>query len=191
MSQMPFASVHPELFAKLVNFGSITMRDLQLEIAGERNLQHTLNEVIQELLEEGVEINEDPDDFVLTGAPTTSPIIENVETGGNTDTQRAYMRDVGNYELLSREEEISLGRQIYEGNQEIMAAFSNFPQLVNWLLENFDDHYRRDNLDHFLDNFTDPVTVIPKVVQKEALRLGTPKGTQKEATFTRTSTSAS
>lgn len=164
-----FALTHPDTYGKLQAQGQVTYDALVTELQAE-NDELDINQVINELEDDGINVINVPDNTVLRGDGTldgTQIIDTPLEPGGSSDTHRAYMRDVGKYSLLKRDQEIDLGRQIYEGNQEFMAALASVPGVVDYVVEHFEINLKKNNLDHFLENFTDPVEEIPEVQQKK------------------------
>ena len=165
-----FQQSHSEIFKRLQEQEQVTFDDLVKELQAGDNEELDLSQVISELEDEGISVLNVPDNSELQGDGTldgTQIIDTPLEPGGSSDTHRAYMRDVGKYSLLKRDEEINLGRQIYEGNQEYMAALASVPGVVEFVIKNFEINLKKDNLDHFLENFTDPVDEIPQVQQKK------------------------
>ena len=164
-----FALTHPETYGKLQARGQVTYDALVTELQAE-NDELDISQVINELEDDGINVINVPDTTILQGDGTmdgTQIIDTPLEPGGSSDTHRAYMRDVGKYSLLKRDQEINLGRQIYEGNQEYMAALATVPGVVDYVIKHFEINLKKNNLDHFLENFTDPVDEIPEVQQKK------------------------
>ena len=164
-----FAFTHPDTYAKLQAQGQVTYDALVTELQAE-NDEIDITQVIVELEDDGINVMNVPDTSAIEGNGTLDgiQIIDTpLEPGGSSDTHRAYMRDVGKYSLLKRDQEIDLGRQIYVGNQEFMAALASVPGVIPYVVKHFEATLKKNNLDHFLENFTDPVDEIPKVQQKK------------------------
>ena len=157
-----FAVTHPEAYKKIQDQGQITYESLITQLQAD-NEEIDVSRIITELEDDGINVINVPlmedDNPIIIETP--------IELGGSSDTHRAYMRDVGGYDLLKREQEINYGRQLYEGKQEFMAALSLVPGVIDYVVENFEKSLKKNNLDHFLENFTNPVEVIPEVQQKK------------------------
>lgn len=50
--------------------------------------------------------------------------------GRTTDPTRMYMRDMGTFELLSREGEILIARRIEEGTRQVLTAIATYPEIL-------------------------------------------------------------
>ncbi|MCY4655285.1 MAG: sigma-70 family RNA polymerase sigma factor [Gammaproteobacteria bacterium] len=164
-----FALTHPEAYGKLQAQGQVTYDALVTQLQVE-NDELDISQVISELEDDGINVINVPDNTVIStdGMMDGDQIIDApLEPSGSSDTHRAYMRDVGKYSLLKRDQEIDLGRQIYEGNQEYMSALATVPGVIDYVIEKFEISLKKNNLDHFLENFTDPVEEIPEVQQKK------------------------
>ncbi|MES9936853.1 MAG: RNA polymerase sigma factor RpoD, partial [Sedimenticola sp.] len=59
------------------------------------------------------------------------------EFGRTTDPVRMYMREMGTVELLTREGELKIAKRIEEGQNQVLAALSTYPDTVERLLELF------------------------------------------------------
>jgi len=57
--------------------------------------------------------------------------------GSTTDPIRMYMREMGQIDLLTRNQEIELAKQIEEGLKQAQEALSNCPFITSHLLERF------------------------------------------------------
>ncbi|MDH5591868.1 MAG: RNA polymerase sigma factor RpoD, partial [Gammaproteobacteria bacterium] len=60
------------------------------------------------------------------------------EFGRTTDPVRMYMREMGSVELLTREGEIVIAKQIEAGLRESLAMLSTYPACINTFLEQYD-----------------------------------------------------
>jgi len=75
-----------------------------------------------------------PDDDAAEALAT----VDN-EFGRTTDPVRMYMREMGTVDLLTREGEIAIAKRIEEGQNEVLSALSDFPNIVSSLLETYTD----------------------------------------------------
>lgn len=74
-----------------------------------------------------------PDDEAAEAA-AAALLSANSEFGRTTDPVRMYMREMGSVELLTRQGEIKLAKRIEEGQQYILAALSQFPNVIDNIL---------------------------------------------------------
>ena len=143
--------------------GTITLSEITAEITdflAEECLEpEDLVQVIQQLKEEGIEI-EDDQSFVLEDPlfgletapikprlpvheveePTAylSSINPEIEAGRTTDPVRIYMREMGSVELLTRQGEIVLAKRIEEGTKDVLSSYAQCPRILEVLFEEFD-----------------------------------------------------
>ncbi len=59
------------------------------------------------------------------------------ETGRVTDPVRAYMREMGTVELLTREGEIRIAKRIEEGIYQVLRSLANYPETVKLVLDDY------------------------------------------------------
>ena len=60
------------------------------------------------------------------------------ETGRVTDPVRAYMREMGTVELLTREGEIRIAKRIEEGIYQVLHSLAHYPETVKLVLDDYD-----------------------------------------------------
>ncbi|WP_266157831.1 RNA polymerase sigma factor RpoD [Dyella silvatica] len=78
------------------------------------------------------------------------------EVGRTTDPVRMYMREMGTVELLTREGEIAIAKRIEEGLNQVQTALASFPQTIELLLEEYDQHLDgKRRLSEILAGFAD------------------------------------
>ena len=77
----------------------------------------------------------DDDEAAEEAEAAISNTLEN-EFGRTTDPVRMYMREMGNIELLSREQEIKISKQIETGFREMISAITTCPAIVDEILQN-------------------------------------------------------
>jgi len=59
------------------------------------------------------------------------------ETGRVTDPVRAYMREMGTVELLTREGEIRIAKRIEEGIYQVLHSLAHYPETVKLILDDY------------------------------------------------------
>ena len=59
------------------------------------------------------------------------------ETGRVTDPVRAYMREMGTVELLTREGEIRIAKRIEEGIYQVLRSLAHYPETVKLVLDDY------------------------------------------------------
>ncbi len=60
------------------------------------------------------------------------------ETGRVTDPVRAYMREMGTVELLTREGEIKIAKRIEQGIYQVLRSLAYYPETIKLILEDYD-----------------------------------------------------
>ncbi len=60
------------------------------------------------------------------------------ETGRVTDPVRAYMREMGTVELLTREGEIRIAKRIEEGIYQVLHSLAHYPETIKLVLDDYD-----------------------------------------------------
>lgn len=164
----PFKDQNPAAYQKFQSQGTLSYHELLEELENEEDYKYDIEEVLSELINDGVEIDEIPDHLEI---PEPGQLREvdgsEFDTGSTTDSYKAYMREVGRYRLLSREEEIQLGREIYEAKQTSMEALAAVPGVLDYIFEVYDKPGTAEKFKQFFVEFLDPVIEIPKVEQKQ------------------------
>lgn len=69
---------------------------------------------------------------------------------------KLYLRDVALFELLTREGEVALAKRIEDGLGQVQASMAGFPQVVEFLLEEYEQHLSgKRRLSEVLAGFSD------------------------------------
>jgi RNA polymerase primary sigma factor len=86
------------------------------------------------------------------------------EFGRTTDPVRMYMREMGTVELLTREGELKIAKRIEEGQNQVLAALSTYPDTVSRVITLFDAVDAEEmRLSDVISGFAEPeVTEIPR-----------------------------
>lgn len=71
-----------------------------------------------------------PTDDVDVGEAEAELVSVENDLGRTTDPVRLYMREMGTVELLTREGEIEIARRIEDGQKQVMAALSMYPEAI-------------------------------------------------------------
>lgn len=66
--------------------------------------------------------------------------LAELELGGSADPVRAYMREMGNVDLLTRKGEIEIAKRIEEGTKEVILSLVLYSESINTLLELYDQY---------------------------------------------------
>jgi len=91
------------------------------------------------------------------------------EFGRTTDPVRMYMREMGTVELLTREGELKIAKRIEEGQTQVLAALSTYPDTIARILDRFDLVEAEElRLTDLINGFVDPnePDEIPRPVPK-------------------------
>ncbi|MEW9570233.1 RNA polymerase sigma factor RpoD [Rhodanobacter sp. Si-c] len=80
---------------------------------------------------------------------------DEVTSSGDRCVKR-YLRDVASFELLTREGEVALAKRIEDGLGQVQASLAGFPQVVEFLLEEYEQHLSgKRRLSEVLAGFSD------------------------------------
>ena len=78
------------------------------------------------------------------------------ETGRVTDPVRAYMREMGTVELLTREGEIKIAKRIEHGIYQVLKSLSDYPETVFLILEDYESFLNEEmRLSDIISGFAD------------------------------------
>jgi RNA polymerase primary sigma factor len=137
-----------------------------------------IEDIIRMITEMGIKVFEqapDADELLTAGdssadelaAEEAAAALAAVETevGRTTDPVRMYMREMGTVELLTREGEIEIAKRIEEGLRDVMAAVSQFPGTVEYIVNAYDQAVEDDKLTDVLIGYLDPTDDVPPAAQ--------------------------
>ena len=125
----------------------LTYQEINEMLPDEVSDPDQVEEIIQLLLDIGIEVYESPDNAdegqdaapeTVTDSRTTLTTVE-AEVGRTTDPVRLYMREMGTVDLLTREGEIAIAKRIEEGARELLFACSFYPGLVEKILDDYQE----------------------------------------------------
>ena len=84
------------------------------------------------------------------------------ETGRVTDPVRAYMREMGTVELLTREGEIRIAKRIEEGIYQVLHSLAHYPETIKLVLDDYDQFLNAEmRLNEIISGFSDDETGAP------------------------------
>lgn len=84
------------------------------------------------------------------------------ETGRVTDPVRAYMREMGTVELLTREGEIRIAKRIEEGIFQVLHSLSHYPETIKLVLDDYDMVITSEmRLNEIISGFSDDDSMPP------------------------------
>lgn len=87
------------------------------------------------------------------------------ETGRVTDPVRAYMREMGTVELLTREGEIRIAKRIEEGIYQVLKSLANYPETVQLVLDDYDLVMKEEmRLNEIISGFSDDESAPPSSI---------------------------
>ncbi len=130
------------LIAKGKEQGFLTYHEVNDYLSDDVVDPEQIEEVITAISDMGIAVYESPPNLNelmgVTGASatdeTSSPqevaVISDGELGRTTDPVRMYMREMGSIDLLTREGEITLARQIEQGIDQQLRILSSCPAIV-------------------------------------------------------------
>src|SRR5210317_2449040 len=159
------------LIAKGKEQGYLTYAEVNDHLPQDISDPDQVEDIIQMINDMGIQVFEqapDADELILTEgdrsadeiaaaeAAAALAAVEN-EAGRTTDPVRMYMREMGTVELLTREGEIAIAKRIEEGIRNVLAALSEFPGVVKYILDAYADCQKEDGqLTDIIIGFLDP-----------------------------------
>ena len=127
--------------------------------------EHSFNRVWRVLTDIGIAVVETapPDEMLLMDNEinaTPDDITDELELKNEINTMidpvRAYMREMGSVDLLTRTGEISIAKRIEEGIKESLHALGQYPVIIKTFVEDFDQHIENEGaVSDFVVGFTD------------------------------------
>jgi RNA polymerase primary sigma factor len=167
-----------ELIAKGKEQGYLTYAEVNDHLPSDISDPDQIEDIIRMITEMGINVYEQaPDADELLSASDTSAdelaaeeaaaALAAVETeaGRTTDPVRMYMREMGTVELLTREGEIEIAKRIEEGIRDVMAALSQFPGTVEYIVDAYDAAIADEKLTDVLIGYLDPTDNVPPATQ--------------------------
>ena len=167
-----------ELIAKGKEQGYLTYAEVNDHLPADISDPDQIEDIIRMITEMGIKVFEqapDADELLTAGdssadelaAEEAAAALAAVETevGRTTDPVRMYMREMGTVELLTREGEIEIAKRIEEGLRDVMAAVSQFPGTVAYIVNAYDQAVEDDKLTDVLIGYLDPTDDVPPAAQ--------------------------
>lgn len=167
-----------ELIAKGKEQGYLTYAEVNDHLPADISDPDQIEDIIRMITEMGIKVFEqapDADELLTAGdssadelaAEEAAAALAAVETevGRTTDPVRMYMREMGTVELLTREGEIEIAKRIEEGLRDVMAAVSQFPGTVEYIVDAYDRAVEDDKLTDVLIGYLDPTDDVPPAAQ--------------------------
>ena len=167
-----------ELIAKGKDQGYLTYAEVNDHLPADISDPDQIEDIIRMITEMGIKVFEqapDADELLTAGdssadelaAEEAAAALAAVETevGRTTDPVRMYMREMGTVELLTREGEIEIAKRIEEGLRDVMAAVSQFPGTVEYIVNAYDKAVEDDKLTDVLIGYLDPIDDVPPAAQ--------------------------
>ena len=167
-----------ELIAKGKDQGYLTYAEVNDHLPADISDPDQIEDIIRMITEMGIKVFEqapDADELLTAGdssadelaAEEAAAALAAVETevGRTTDPVRMYMREMGTVELLTREGEIEIAKRIEEGLRDVMAAVSQFPGTVEYIVNAYDQAVEDDKLTDVLIGYLDPTDDVPPAAQ--------------------------
>jgi len=158
--------------------GYLTYAEVNDHLPEEISDPDQIEDIISTINDMGIAVHEiapEADDLLVEGDSTDEVAAEEAaavlvavenEAGRTTDPVRMYMREMGTVELLTREGEIVIAKRIEEGIRDVLAALSNFPGVVDYILQGYEASQEEDrHLTDIIIGFLDPAEHVPPAAQ--------------------------
>ena len=143
----------------LVEDGRISMQDICAFARLHTDLRDAQFAALAErLIEMGIEVS----DFDAEESQIVEEIEER-ERGLIRENTQLYMRDVGEFQLLSRDEELACARAMNEAMSEVLAAIAPVKTVNESARQRLNEHAHPDRIKRVVAGFLDHVEVLPDV----------------------------
>lgn len=171
-----------ELIERGRDQGYLLIADIHDVLSNDRD-EDEIDDIIHNLMDLGISVDEaapdgqslfnttenSSDDVAADEAAIALAAVTS-EARRTTDPARMYLREMGGVELLTRDDEIKIAREIEEGMRDILKAVAEFPGTVGWLIEQYDNTQKKKKLSDLLVGYLDPDAEIQNPVQIDATK---------------------
>lgn len=171
-----------ELIERGRDQGYLLIADIHDVLSNDRD-EDEIDDIIHNLMDLGISVDEaapdgeslfnttenSSDDVAADEAAIALAAVTS-EARRTTDPARMYLREMGGVELLTRDDEIKIAREIEEGMRDILKAVAEFPGTVSWLIEQYDNTNKKRKLSDLLVGYLDPDAEIQNPVQIDATK---------------------
>ena len=136
------------LLARARAQGYLTHADISDNLPTEMVDSEQIDDVVQIITDMGFTVYEDtptflnpheapviPEDIIELGVQELSEV--DIKSVGTNDPVRAYMKEMGSVDLLTREGEITIAKRIEEGVRGVINTFAKYPQSLYLVLDEF------------------------------------------------------
>jgi len=132
------SSLSKKLLALGKERGFLTYDELNAALPSEQVSTEQLDGVMNMLSEAGVNVVEKGDMLEVAGEPEF--VEEEEEPAARTDDPvRMYLREMGNVELLSREQEVEIAKRIESGREMMVGGLFEIPLTMKEIIKWYDD----------------------------------------------------
>ena len=121
-----------------------------------------------ELAHRLIEIGVDVYDFERDQEAQIVEEIEERERGSIRENTQIYMRDVGEYDLLSRDEELTYARAMNDAMSEALATIAPVKPVIVQCQDLITSHVKNGQMNRLIAGFLDHVEDLPEVERPEA-----------------------
>ena len=171
---MEYLPISDEFVVKAVELGSVSFEEV-LACLEDSNIDPKLiNTFVHDLLDMGVKVTDVPTSIENDGdtdASDSSVLTwdtdDSNKNGLSMDAFQQYLRDVSAHQLLKREDEIDLAKQLHSGVREVLKQLAAIPSVVGYILDRYEELREEDNLRLLLGGYLDEVKDIPTVDQRK------------------------
>ncbi len=171
-----------ELIERGRDQGYLVIADIHDVLSNDRD-EDEIDDIIHNLMDLGISVDEaapDGENLFTTTENSSDDVAADEaaialaavtsEARRTTDPARMYLREMGGVELLTRDDEIKIAREIEEGMRDILKAVAEFPGTVDWLMEQYDNTNKKKKLSDLLVGYLDPDAEIQNPVQIDATK---------------------
>lgn len=171
-----------ELIERGRDQGYLVIADIHDVLSNDRD-EDEIDDIIHNLMDLGISVDEaapDGENLFTTTENSSDDVAADEaaialaavtsEARRTTDPARMYLREMGGVELLTRDDEIKIAREIEEGMRDILKAVAEFPGTVDWLIDQYDNTNKKKKLSDLLVGYLDPDAEIQNPVQIDATK---------------------
>ena len=138
----PQDGILQELMARGREQGHLTLAEIRLRLADYCD-KEMIAQIAESMADSGIDIlgQDEEEQSLLDDGDEVPELAEQIEDDTpSSDPVRIYMRSMGSYSLLTREQEIDLAKRLERNQGEALLAMGHCPHLVARVLEKYEEY---------------------------------------------------